>query len=43
MSQKYVFKKLLQRDIKVILNKQKVMVQVRDYKALKSGTWFNIF
>lgn len=43
MSQKYVFKKLLQRDIKVILNKQKVMAQVRDYKALKAGTWFNIF
>ena len=43
MSQKYIFKKLLARDIKVILNKQKVLAQIKEKQTLKCGGWWNIF
>ena len=38
--QKFIFKKLLQRDIKVILNKQKVLEEVRAYKRVVPTVWF---
>ena len=38
--QKFIFKKLLQRDIKVILNKQKVLEEVRAYKRTIPTVWF---
>jgi hypothetical protein len=40
MTQKYIFKKLLARDIKVILYKQRVLEQIREKQLLKSQGWW---
>lgn len=43
MTQRYIFKKLLARDIKVILNKQRVLAEIREKHILRCGGWWNIF
>ena len=40
---KFIFKKLLMRDVKVIILKQKVLAEIRATKTLKAGTWWSIF